>query len=183
MPDYTVPDSALIPTTNIYDIEQLEISEPGLKEFLVQLTQTVNNIALITNMKDTGYYYLQEFVNSQTYFPVQVPPATYDTIQDPRAVYRTVVWFDQALPNTGTITKAHNIKNIDSGWRFTRIYGCASNPTALTYVPIPYASTAAPLTNNIAILVDNTNVIISTGSAAFVAYTSTYVVLEYVKES
>ena len=180
MPDFNLPDSALVPTTQVYDIEELEISTPGLKEFLVQLTQTVNSLSLILNMKDTGYYTLSEFANSQYYFPVEVPPATYNTIQEPRPVYRKVVNFG-ALPNAATTTVAHGIQGIDANFRFTRIYGCASDPIALNYIPIPYASTVAAA-NNIELDVTAVNVRIRTGTNRS-AFTSTFVILEYVKES
>jgi hypothetical protein len=180
MPDSPIPDSALISTTQVYDIEQLEIKEPGLKEFLVQLTQTVNNLSLIINMKDTGYYFLSEFVNSQYYFPIEVPPGDYNTVQQPRAVYRKVIWWDKPLPNAGTDTQAHNI-DIESQFRFTRIYGCTTNPNfPEAYIPLPYASPV--LNKNIELSVDFIDVIITT-AFDYSDFTSAFIVLEYVKES
>lgn len=179
MPDFPVPDSALIPTTSVYDIEQLEIKEAGLKEFLVQLTQSVNNIALVLNMKDTGYYFLSEFANSQYYFPTPIPDGTYENIQQPRAVYRKVVWWDKPLPNAGSDTQAHGI-NVDLTFQFTRIYGCSSDQVFEEYIPLPYASPV--LNKNIQLDVDSTNVTITT-AIDYSNFTNTFIVLEYLKES
>lgn len=179
MPDMPPPDAILIPTTRVYDIEQLEIENAGLKEFLVQLTQTVNTMSLVMNMKDSGYYFLTEIVNSQYYFPL--PRTSYETIQEPRPVYRTTVWWNKPLPNVGTDTQAHNIVGIDANFRFTRIYGCASKPTVpFSYIPLPFASPTAG--RDILLAVDATNVIITT-AFNYSAYTSTFIVLEYIKMS
>jgi len=179
MPDYPVPDSALIPTTAVYDIEQLEIKEPGLKEFLVQLTQTVNNISLLMNMKDTGYYFLNEFANSQYFF--SAVGSVYSTQQEPRAVYRKVVWWNKPLPNAGTDTELHGIVGIDANFRFTRIYGCATKDSVpYIYLPLPFATPV--LNSNIALVVDDTDVSITT-AIDYSDFTSAFIILEYLKES
>jgi len=192
MADYNLPDSALVPTTQVYDIEEIEGLSEGLRNFLVQLTSTVNHLSLILNMKDTGYYTLNEFANSQYFYPLEVPAATYNTIQEPRPVYRKVINFG-ALPNTALKSVAHGIQGIvpstglPTTFRFTRIYGCATKPGSVAppvtaqFIPIPYVSTNS-LAEGIEIDVTATNVRIRTGSDRS-AYTSTFVILEYVKES
>lgn len=187
MPDNNVPDSLLIPTTYVYDIENIDNIDIGLKNFLVQLTTTVNTMAVALNMKDTGYYVTNEMVNSQSYF---------NTVNDvpvlggePRPVYRKVINFG-ALPNAAIKSVAHGIQNIVVGapptsFRFTRIYGCASAPGGggvfPQFIPIPYASTNS-LAESIEMDVTYINVRIRTGSDRS-AFTTCYVVLEYVKES
>ena len=176
-----VSNSALIPTTRIYDIESLEIDNPGLKEFLVQLYQTVNLLSVTVNQKDTGYYTLDEFVNSQYFFPNTIAPGNYeDSATDFRTVYRTVVNFG-ALPNAGTKAVPHNIQGIGANttFSFTRIYATATDPAAPSFIPIPFASTIA-VANNIALFVDQTNVNITTGLNRS-NYTICYVVLEYLR--
>ncbi len=178
MPDMPVPNSVLIPTNRVYDIEQLEIKDAGLKEFLVQLTQTVNTMSLVMNMKDSGYYFLAELVNSQYFFPL--PRTSYETIQDPRPVFRMVVWWNKPLPNAGTDTQPHNIVGIDANFRFTRIYGCATDPVNLVYIPLPFAS---PILNeNIKLFADNTVVTITT-ARNYSNFTSAFIILEYLKMS
>ena len=180
MPDFNVPDSALIPTTEIYQIEELEANE-SIKNFLTDLTQNVNNIALIMNMKDTGYYVTNEIANSQSYF--NASGNTLVTGTEPRPVYRTVVWWNQPLPNAATATMAHGIQGITpaTSFRFTRIYGCATDPAIPEFIPIPYSSTVAAA-NNIEISANATVVTIRTGVDR-TRFTSAFIVLEYVKES
>jgi len=81
------------------------------------------------------------------------------------------------LPNTGTTNVADGI-TVTAGTIFTRIYGVANNQAGTSYLPLPYASPTAA--SNIELSVNNTNVTIVTGSNR-VAYTVTYVVLEFIK--
>lgn len=182
MPDFPTPDSLLIPTTEVYTIEELEIENEALKEFLVTLTQNVNTIALAMNMKDSGYYFPVEFANSQYFFSASGNNLTQES--EPRAVYRKVVWWNQPLPNAGAATMAHGIQGITplpTTFRFTRMYGCATDPNTPSFVPLPLASTVA-VANNISIQADAVNVTITTGINR-TNYTSAFIVLEYVKES
>lgn len=169
---------SFVPVSNVWDISQvadLNI-DPGLKELLVRLYQNINAISINLNLKDTGYYSQLEFVNGQLWFPdaTATPspsrPATY------RQVFRKVINFG-ALPNAGAKSVAHGIP-INVGYTFTRIYGCASDQVGLNYIPIPFSSPT--LNQNIKIVVDATNVTITT-AIDYTAYTNTYVVLEYLK--
>lgn len=173
-------DSPFIPTSNVWDVSQLyqtEVTSPAFKELLVRLYQNVNNIATLLNIKDTGIYSLSEFVNGQVYFPN--PALNSSSAQSPvvRQVFRTTI-NSGALPNAATSTIAHGLA-VNGSWTFTRIYGCASNTTAMTYLPLPYASTVA-VANNIQLSVDATNVYITTG-INYSAYNISYVILEYIK--
>lgn len=164
---------AFVATTNVWDVTQLaqlDVNSPEFKELLVRLYQNVNNIAILLNLKDTGYYDQNEFVNSQLYFP---NPAK--NTQQYRQVFRTVVNFG-TLPNAGTKSVAHNIA-ITVGVTFTRIYATASDTTSFAYIPIPFVETTG---NEIQIDVDATNVNITTTSDR-TNFTICYVVLEYIK--
>lgn len=174
---------AFVSTTNVWDVSQLyavEVTDPAFKELLVRLYQNVNNIALLLNLKDTGYYDTSEFVNSQSWFPNPAIAAMSPTLpyitSDFRQVYRKVINFGQ-LPNTGATAVPHMIP-INNAYTFTRIYGTASDTTGLNYIPIPYASPV--LVNNIELKVDATNVTIITGSNRS-NFNITYVILEYIK--
>ena len=110
-PDQLGP-GAFVPLTDIFDsqhIYELEVGSPEFKEFLVRLRQSMNDIAMVLNIKDTGYYVDQEFVNGQAFFPN--PALTSTTSQTPvlRQVFRKVINFG-TLPNTGTTTVAHGIE-------------------------------------------------------------------------
>jgi len=170
---------AFVPTTNIWDpteIYSTEVTSPEFKELLVRLYQNLNNMSLLLNIKDTGYYVDQEFVNSQAFFADPTLSSTTPKSPELRQVFRKVINFG-ALPNTATKSVAHGI-NITSAFTFTRIYATASDTTGLTYLPIPYASSVAA--NIIELNVDSTNVNITTGSNR-TNFNVTYVVLEFLK--
>lgn len=153
-----------IPTTNIWDTEDL-------KELQIRLYQNLNLMATAVNLKDSGYYSLQEFVNGQSYFPNPALSSATPTTPVYRQVFRKVINFG-TLPNTATKSVAHGL-TINNTFSFTRIYATASDPVGLTYFPIPG--------NGTNITADATNVNITT-TANMTAYTICYVVLENIKQ-
>lgn len=173
---------AYVPSTTIWDVSQVyavENIDPALRELLIRMYQNLSNMANLLNIKDSGYYVLNEFLNSQGFF--QNPTTVNTTVINPelRNVFRTVVNFG-ALPNAGAKSVAHGI-TVTNTFSFTRIYACASKQTApLSFIPIPYASVVA-VADNIQLDVDATNVTITT-AIDYSAYTVCYVVLEYIKE-
>ncbi len=168
-----------VPTTNEWDIQSLrdmDITKPEFKELLVRLYQNINTITRTLNLKDSAYYLQQEFVNGQVLFP---NPNMLNASINGRQIFRLVINFG-ALPNTTKISIPHNI-NMNQNFTFTRIYGVANNTSVTpSFLPIPYSS-ASSVANNIELSVDSVNVNITTGSNRS-AYTTTYVILEYVKE-
>jgi hypothetical protein len=167
-----------IPTTNIYEIEQIQqegLSKELIRNILVHLYQDMSNVAIALNLKDSAYYFGEEFMNGQVLFP---NPNIVNANLSGRQIFRTVVNFG-ALPVTTTKSVPHNII-VNNTTSFTRIYGCASNTMTFNYIPIPYSSSTA-VANNIQLSVDSMNVNITTGIDQS-AYTTTYVILEYVKE-
>lgn len=163
-----------VPTTNVWDIQNLEEGKditPALKELLIRLYQNINNISIALNLKDSGYYVQQEFMTGQVFFPDA------NSSDDGRQSFRAVVNFG-ALPNNTTLSIPHGI-NVFNSFVFTRIYGCASNQITMNYLPIPYAS--ATTAKIIELYADSTNVYITTNSNLS-SYTQTYIILEYVKE-
>lgn len=178
--DYMPDQGLFLPTTELFDIQRLrqeKISDEQLKEILIRIVQAFNDSNAAVNLKDTGVYSEEEYVNGQTFFPNTAFP----TVQ--RAVFRKVVNFG-ALPNAAPKTVAHGITiNAFSqpDITFTRIYGCASDLVAPYYIPIPFVDVSGTLAaGNIEIYVDNTNVVIeTTGNGT--NFTACYVVLEYIK--
>jgi hypothetical protein len=116
-------------------------------------------------------------VNGQMYF--SNPANNSSTVASPalRNVYRKVLNYTTALPNTGTATIPHKI-TCTTSTTFTRIYATASDQSGFNYIPIPYASATAA--NNIELRVDGTNVYIITDSNR-TNFTQTYIVLEYLQ--
>lgn len=171
---------AFIQTTAVWDmalLESVDISSPEFKELLVRLYQNINNIALILNIKDTGMYQLSEFVNGQLFFPNPNNNSTTAQLPANRQVFRKIINFG-VLPNAAVLSSPHNI-SVTSATTFTRIYGCASDTTGLTYIPLPYASNVAG--NSIELSVSSTDVIITTGSNRS-NYNVCYVLLEYLQQ-
>lgn len=165
---------SFVATTNVYDLEGIQkekLSPEDIETVLIRLRQTLNELALSNNIKDSGYYVEEEFVNGQQWFKDPTLNSTTDKAPAPRQVYRKVINFG-SLPNTATKSVAHNL-DIQDSWSFTRIYGTASDPVAHTYIETGKAG--------IDIDVDGTNVNITTGSD-LTAYTKCYVVLEFLKE-
>ena len=163
-----------VPTTYIWDVAelyQIEVNSPEFKELLIRLYQNVNNMILSLNLKDTGLYQTQELVNGQVFFN---PNSS--RLVDARSCFRTLVSCGQ-LANTGTTNTPHGIA-FTSTYTLTRMYGAATDPTGLNYIPLPYASPTAA--HNIELNADGTNVNIITGSNRS-NFTISYVVLEYLK--
>lgn len=167
-----------IPTTNVWDvsdISSMEIGSPEFTELLVRLYQNINTIALVLNLKDTGYYINQEIINGQQFFSDANTTGSSVT-PGYRQVFRMAVDFG-ALPNATSKSVAHMIDTYP-GYVFTRIYGAASKSDGTSFIPIPFSSPT--LNENIKIEVTGDNVTITTGIDR-TAYTTCYVILEYLK--
>ena len=141
------------------------------QQFLIQLNLLYKKIASSVNSRELGFYFTEETATFQEYFEPNNP-------QGRRNVYRKVIDFG-ALPAAGSSTAAHSI-SFDSNYRLTRLYGASSDPTGLLYIPLPYASPT--LANNIELSLDSTNVIVTVGTDRS-AFTTTYVVIEYTKNT
>ena len=170
-----------IATNYIFDVAQLQqvnVNSPEFKELLVRLYQNINSICIALNLKDSGYYNTQEFINGQMWFPSPALNSTTAVTPTFRQVYRQVVNFG-ILPNAVPKAVNHNIP-INTGYSFTRIYATASDPAALTYIPIPYVDVTTAGAADIQLDVTATQVIITPASNR-VNYTICYVILEYIK--
>jgi hypothetical protein len=172
-------EGSFVQTTQVWDvsdIQSMDVTGAEFKELVVRMYQNINEIAIVLNTKDTGYYPLFEIVNSQLWFPD--PALTSGTTPQPsyRQVVRKVINFG-ALPDTANQAIAHGIVFTDAS-RVTRIYGVAIDPVNHIYLPLPYASPTDA--NNIELWADNANVNVTTG-ADLTAYTVCYIVIEYIK--
>lgn len=161
-----------IATTNVWDVEDIAKMEPGsidFNELLVRLHQNINNIAVALNMKKSGQYLQEEFVDGSVYF------GTASSSQlDLRPVFRKVI--NIGALGAGATSVAHGL-TIATTWNFTRIYGAASNTTTSNYYPLPWASAGGAA--NIELKVDANNVVITNNSG--IAFLTCTVVLEYLK--
>lgn len=174
-----------VPTTSSFDrslIDQIDVNSDEFKDFLIRLYQTINEIALATNVKDTGVYKETEFINGQLWFSNKALSSLTSQAPSQRQVFRKVIDFGALHNAAGTKTIAHGITVTGAGIAldvtFTRIYATASNKVGFLYRPIPYASATA--NEIIELFVDQTNVNITVGKDQS-AFTDCYVVLEYIK--
>lgn len=180
---------SFVQTTQVWDQAQLQdvnVNSQDFRNLLVRLYQNINQIAVVLNTKSTGAYYLQEFVTGDLYFPN--PNATLSSMLPvtpvERQVSRVVVNFG-ALPNTTLKSMPHGL-SVGVQWTFTKIYGCATNPSLINtpspnqaFIPIPYVDASGVIANNIELYVDQTNVNILT-AADYSAWTTTYVIVEFI---
>lgn len=137
------------------------------------LTDYFRNVVDALNDKEIGQYATDEIVTGQKWF-------TPGNANQVRYVYRKVIDFG-ALPNATTKSVAHGIST-SQNTRFTRIYGTSTDPGASSItsaIPIPYVDPGT-LANGIELNVDATNVNVTT-AVNYSAYTTTYIVLEYVQ--
>lgn len=165
-----------IATTSLFDAAQLQainVNDPEFKQLLIKLYQSVNDICLRLNKKDSGFYVTSEFVNGQIYFPNPNLNSTTSSVATLRQVTRKVINMGP-LSNAGTTTKAHGIP-ITSNTTFTRIYATASDTTNNFYIPIPNSDNY-----NTSMVVTLTNVEITT-TVDLSAYDTCYAILEYLQ--
>lgn len=175
-----------LPTTDIFDralIDVIDVNSQDFRDFLVRLYQSVNNIALVTNIKVSGYYIETEFVNGSLWFANKSLNVTTPNTKTPdyRQEFTKVVDFG-ALPSGAPafINQPHGIlMNANVTW--THIYATATNTITLNGIPIPYSSASA-IANNLEIKADATNVRITTGGTDYSSYNVCRVVLKYLKD-
>ena len=152
----------------------IEFEMPDDEELMKELISKRERLtASIVNVKENGQYEAQEILSGQQYFSTDAS----NVPRRPRYVFRTVVNFG-ALPNATTASVPHNIA-VTSTTIFTRIYATATNPNT-AFIPIPFVNVATP-TDGIQLNIDPVNVNITTTTANWIAYTTCYVVLEYIK--
>lgn len=148
-------------------------------DFLLKLRNYLNDIAIALNAKENGFYSQDETPTAGLFIPT-FSNTTAQNINY-RPVYRVAV-DTGALPNTGTTSTAHGIST-SASYSVIHIYGGATDPGASTItsgIPLPYASPT--LADNISVTMDATNINITTGSNRS-AYTRSFVVIEYIKET
>lgn len=171
IPDQRINVGLFVPTTNIWDVSRIyevEVGSAEFKELLVRLYQNVNNIALALNVKCTGYYINEEFVNGKLYYN--------PTSNDPQALrpgfQKTI---DTGALGAGVTAVNHGI-TVTNTFHWMFISGAATNTGTLVGYPITFAGAAG---NNIEVTTSATQVIINNNSG--VTFTDSQVTLEYVK--
>lgn len=147
-------------------------------DFRIKLRQYLNDSSVSLNSKENGFYFQEEVPTGRQFIPLFSTSKSQNVQYRP--VYRTVVDFG-SLPNTAAKSVAHGLTTTQN-YSLVNIYGAATDPAAATMtsgIALPFSSPV--LANNIALEMNATNIIITTGSNR-TAYTRTFVVLEYIKE-
>lgn len=142
-------------------------SEPDELNLFVQMI--IKRIANATNSKESGLYIPLETATFISYF-------TTGNTQKFRNVYRKVIDFG-SLPNATSKQVPHGIA-FNSDFSTTRIYGSATDPVNLVYVPLPFTDLTPA--NSISLFLDETNINVSTGINRS-NFTRSTVVIEYTK--
>ena len=149
--------------------EEWEESRTFLVEQLREMTEGINarEVAIYIDTEQlTGGQFIKGTAN---------PPQF-------RNIFRKVIDFG-ALPNTTAKTVAHGITTT-ANTRIISRNAWANDPGAsdlTAAIPIPYVNVTTP-TDGVQLDVDNTNVTITTTTANYTNYTSTFVILEYIQE-
>ncbi len=154
---------AFLPTSII--LPELEDSQKHnyiLTDYLKKIIASVNN-------KEIAQYVQTETLTGQKFF-------TPNDSQKFRETFRKTVDFG-ALPNATSKSIPHGI-TVNATTVFTKIMAAATNPTGFAYIPLPYASPAGA--DNIELSLDATSITITTASDR-TAFTTCYVILEYIK--
>lgn len=137
--------------------------------FRDRIQDVYQSIASAVNSKIGGLYSPIEKITSEQYFdPLNISKY--------KNVYRKVVDFG-ALPNASTKSVLHGIDFSENSY-LTHLYSAASDPINFEYLPLPFASPV--LASNISLSIDQNNINITTGSDR-TAFTTCYVVIQYVK--
>lgn len=156
--------------TNAIYLPTTQYFPEDAEKFRAVLTFVYSDIARRLNDKEIGLFDLVEFLNGQQWFTTGNP-------QIKRQAFRKVF----PLPATGagvTTNIAHGITGVGTTTTFTHIYGTAVT-TAPDNRPIPFAS-ATLVTDQIQILVNATNIVVTNGATA-PGITQGVIVVEYLK--
>jgi len=160
-----------VPSTNVWDVSQIysaDINSAEFKELFVRLYQTINNVAVVLNNKESGTYSNQEFINTRSY----TDPANYNQTML-RPSWRTV-FFGGAL-GPGVTTFAHNLP-ITASWNAGEIYGEATDNIGFNYYPMSWVGTGGAY---LSVRVTGTDIVIDNETG--VVFTEYKVVLVFLK--
>ena len=158
------------PLFELNRLQEVNVNSDEFKLLLVQLFQQVNNICVVLNNKDSGFYVPQEFLTGSY---LQNPLAPSDPSQQ-RQIFRFTLF--TGTINPGVNVYAHGL-TITATWAFVKGQGMATDNTGGNYYPLPWPSAAGA--TNIEVKVDNTNVTITNNSG--ITFNQGYIPFEYVK--
>jgi hypothetical protein len=176
MPSYpsNVNPGWFLPTTEIIGTDLIiEAAKDNvlLQQVLIQVIKSIGNLNKTVNGKSTGIRALTEFVNGNTYYLGTNATTGLSS-------FIKMIDFG-TISNIGVNTVPHGIDiSINQNFTFVDIYGVATDPVGLQYIPLPFASSSG--TENIQLNVTATDIVITTPIDRS-AFTRTLVFVEYLK--
>lgn len=158
------------PLFELNRLQNVDINSDEFRLLLVQLFQQVNNICIILNTKDSGFYVTQEFATGAF---LENPASSSDPSKQ-RMIFRKTLF--TGTINPGVNTYPHGLVVLAT-WSFIESPGMANDNGGGNYYPLPWASAGGG--TNIEVKLDNTNVTITNGTA--ITFNSGFVIIRYVK--
>lgn len=177
MPSSEITDQGnFITTLPNFNLEGMDINSREFRQFIVILTNTVNDICMAINNKESGYYSTYEFLTGKQLYPDPALDGT--TAEQPNrpGIYRKCFRYTTPLLNAGTTTIAHDLA-MDTQWKVIDLWGTTFDSTAHQWLALPFAGVAA---DAIDLYADFTNIYIKTQTDRTTC-TFTNIVIEYTK--
>jgi len=172
IPDVRQNTGSFVQQTPVFDVSRIyevNVNSDEFKELIVTLAQQINNISIVLNNKESGYFLTEEFVTSALFYN----PASSNQLE---LIPEFRLTINIGSLGAGVTTVAHGLP-ITASWKFVDIYGTANDSIGFNYYPLPFSSAVGA--TNIELRVNGTNVIITNNSG--INFTSCNVVLEYIK--
>lgn len=160
-------EDILIPSSGIRDLGAKELDRSALP-------QTINQLSLTLNSKESGYYPLVESLSGRLWFPNYAQTSNVYPTQSWRPGLRKVISLGTLPDAAGTLSVFHGI-TVTATTFFIQIYGTA-NDLSTSFLPLPYSSATA--NDVIEVSVDATKVHVKVGKDRS-GYTDNFIVLEY----
>ena len=177
MPSSEITDQGnFITTLPNFNLEGMDINSPEFRQFIVILTNTVNDICMAINDKEAGYFSTYEFLTGKRLYPDPALNA-YTEEQPYRAgIFRKCFRYTTPLPNAAAVPVAHGLA-MDANWKTIDLWGTTFDSTAHQWLKLPFAGSGA---DAIDLYADFTHIYIKTQSNRN-SCTFTNLVIEYTK--
>ena len=153
----------------VYDAvpEKWEEAKPFIVEVLKKMSNAIN-------IREIGWLLDEELLTGKAFIPGPVVPGNNPGIY--RQVFRKVIDFGP-LPDSSTKAVAHGI-TFDANFTLIQLWGSATEPSTLA-IPLPFVGQT--VATSIALLMDNTNVIVTTHDVKS-QFTRCFIFIEYIQE-
>lgn len=150
---------SFVPRYTVFDISNAGRSK-DMKQLLVHLMLRMNDFADAINIRRSGAYEMEEFGNGEVFAPVQsgTNPAA-------RPVHQQT-YFAGPLANAGALSIAHGI-NWTATTTLVGLEAWATDTSNVYSIALPHVDVSStPVTGDIEIYVDGTNIVITSAGDA-----------------